>query len=795
MRYMRKNLLILSFAVMAMAAQADVLTPEQALGRAMGSGPAKAAQLGGAPRLVFTDAIEGQPATYVFEKAQGGYMLLSADDAVAPVLGYSDDTAFDKDNIPDNMRYWLDMYAAEIAYARANGLKYEAPAQAAAMTAIAPLCTTKWNQEAPYNNLCPVSNANGQRAVTGCVATAMAQLMKYHNYPTKGEGKKSNTSAGFPTTTVDFANTTYDWANMIDVYTTNATEAQKKAVAELMVSCGVSVDMSYGTDASGAVSAMVAQALISNFKYDQGCRFLTRDYYSMTEWKEMAWNELKTVGPVLYAGTSTEGGHCFIVDGYDGQDYFHLNWGWGGMSDGYFLLSALNPYSQGIGGYSPGAGFTANQGMLLGAKKPVSGSKKFYMLGMHESAFKITETSANLGAYITIPTTTYNLSPWDVSGTIGIFITSSNGSRQFVGNQTFGPIRSMAAGSIYGTGQYSVKLPTNLAAGTYTVTPAWKGEGGENPIYVKINLCRSYTMTVSGNKATFKANDSAPQLKATALKVESKKLYAGQPAQFRVTFNNPSSNEYYGNVTVGLYNSTPASGTRPAYIGSTFIVDVAPGETIEMPVDATFKSAPAGTYKLCFYNPNKNYEILGQAFDVTFEPTPTDAETKYTVTDFGFINGVTTNVDASNLAVKFTITCTEGYFHKSNLNVVFTRSNNATLTVASISVPDFALYAGEGITVEAYGSANLSYSSRYSYNMYLVNGSSYNAANVIAGPVAFTVPNPSGIDDIEADQPVEVHYYNLQGMPVDIEQAAPGAYVRVSVYADGTTQSEKIAKN
>lgn len=790
---MRKNLLILAFAATAIASQADVLSPDQALARALSGGPAKAASLdGAAPRLVYTDVFDGQPASYVFEKAKGGFMLLSADDAVAPVLGYSDEGEFDPANIPANMRYWLDTYAEEIAYARANGITYEAPAYAANWAAIAPLCTTKWDQGSPYNDMCPVSTSNGQHAVTGCVATAMAQLMKYHNYPDVGQGQKSNTSAGFPTTTINFANVKFNWADMTDTYDSRSTDVQKHAVAQLMVACGVSVDMSYTTGMSGAVSALVAQALVKYFKYDEACRFLYRDYYAMSAWQEMAYNELKNVGPVLYAGTSDEGGHCFIVDGYDGQGYFHLNWGWGGMSDGYFLLSTLNPSSQGIGGYSPGAGFTKNQGMLLGAKKPQAGAKKFYQLSLHDNAFKITQSSSTLGSTINLPNMAYNYSSWQATGTIGVFLTASNGSRQFVGSQAI-DVRPITGTSIYGTGAYSVRLPSSLAAGTYTVTPAWKAnDGAEYPIYVKVNLCGSYTMTVSGSNVTLKANDEAPQIKATKLQVRSKKLYAGQPAQFTVTFTNTSKNEYYGDVVAGLYTSTPTSGTKPAYVGTTFIVDVAPGETIEMPYDAQFKTAPAGQYKLAFYNPNKNYELLGQAFDVTFERTPTDAETKYTVSDFGFINGITQNVDANSIGVKFDISCTAGFFNK-DLNVIIVQSNTKSKR-ATLAVEPFSLYPGESKAVEVHGAASLNYSTRYNYCLYLVDGISYAADKVLAGPVNFTVPNPAGIDDVAGDEAVEVRYYNLQGMPVDIEQAAPGVYVRVSVFADGTTATDKISK-
>ncbi len=787
---MRKNLLILAFAATAIASQADVLSPDQALARALSGGPAKAASLdGAAPRLVYTDVFDGQPASYVFEKAKGGFMLLSADDAVAPVLGYSDEGEFDPANIPDNMRYWLDTYAEEIAYARANGITYEAPAYAANWAAIAPLCTTKWDQGSPYNDMCPVSTSNGQRAYTGCVATAMAQLMKYHNYPEVGQGQKTNSTYGFVPVTINFANVKFNWADMTDTYDSRSTDVQKHAVAQLMVACGVSVNMQYGLDASGTQSARVATALVEYFKYDEACRFLNRDYYSMSAWQEMAYNELKNVGPVLYAGASDEGGHCFIVDGYDGQGYFHLNWGWGGVSDGYFLLSTLNPSSQGIGGYSPGAGFTERQGMLLGAKKPQAGAKKFYSMGLDDD-FKINQSSTTLGGALTVASCPTNNSPWTISGSLGVNIKSSNGSTQYVSGYNFSGLDPMY---FYNT-SYNVNVPASLAPGTYIVTPAWRlSNGTVYETQVKVNKCQSYTMTVSGSNVTLKANDEAPQIKATKLQVRTKKLYAGQPAQFTVTFTNTSKNEYYGDVVAGLYTSTPTSGTKPAYVGTTFIVDVAPGETIEMPYDAQFKTAPAGQYKLAFYNPNNNYELLGQAFDVTFERTPTDAETKYTVSDFGFINGITQNVDANSIGVKFDISCTAGFFNK-DLNVIITRSNRPTMKVSTLGVTPFSLYAGESKAVEVYGAANLSYSNSYSYNLYLVDGLTYAADKVLAGPVNFTVPNPAGIDDIAGDEAVEVRYYNLQGMPVDIEQAAPGVYVRVSVFADGTTATDKISK-
>ncbi|MCM1222777.1 MAG: C10 family peptidase, partial [Lachnospiraceae bacterium] len=759
-----------------------------------------AAAKGGAPKLVYTDIHEGQPSTYIFDKAgSAGYLVLSADDAAAPVLGYADEGTFDKDNIPDNMRYWLDMYAEEIAWARANGITYQAPSQAASYAAIAPLCKTKWNQDAPYNDLCPVATSDGEnikkgeRAVTGCVATAMAQLMKYHNYPPVGEGSKTNSTQHFPSTTVNFANTPFDWNNMLDTYSANATEAQKQAVAQLMLACGVSVEMGYGTVASGTQSGYVANALLTYFKYDKAVKFIFRDYYSMTDWKEMAYNELKTVGPVLYSGSTVkQEGHCFIVDGYDGQDYFHLNWGWGGVSDGYFLLSSLDSDYQGIGGASSGGGFIKRQGMLLGAKKAQANSKRYYQMLAGDNPFVIQESSATVGSFIYVDMTSYNYTYGaSVSGTLGLFVTSSSGNRQFVGQSSFS-VNAPSGNSVWGTGKYAVKVPS-LANGTYTVTPAWKSsDGTEYEIGVKVNLCRSYTMTVNGNNVTFKANNEAPQIQATKLQVTSKTLYAGAPGNYRVTFTNKSSNEYYGDVSVGLYRTTPTSGSRPTYTGSTFIVDVAPGETVEMPFSATFKNAAAGNYKLAFYNPNDNYKLLGSSFDVSFEAMPSDAETKLTVTDFGFIDGNTTNIVENNMGIQFTIECNEGYFNKPLYVLIVQTRNNVARNYFTIS--DVELFPGEKVTKQFYGSAS-SLPKAFNYALYLSTKSTYSAADILAGPVAFKLASQSGIGDVAADEePAEVMYFNLQGIAVDFEQAAPGVYVRVSVFADGTSKSEKVRK-
>ena len=261
---MNKSILVLAAATAAFAANAEVLTPEQALARVRVDGPARIHGLqssgDAALRPVYTQSAGSLPAAYVFD-TRSGYMVVSADDVAAPLLGYADEGSFDAANIPDNLRYWLESYASEIAWARDNGVE---PARSRASRAdrapIAPLVKTQWNQGSPYNNYCPIYN--GSRSVTGCVATAMAQVMKYYNYPAKGTGSHSYTTKTLKISqSMDFSSTSFRWTSMADSYGSFSSTSQKNAVATLMHACGVSVDMDYTPNESGAPSMNVASAL------------------------------------------------------------------------------------------------------------------------------------------------------------------------------------------------------------------------------------------------------------------------------------------------------------------------------------------------------------------------------------------------------------------------------------------------------------------------------------------------------------------------------------------------------
>lgn len=250
------------------------------------------------------------------------------------VMGYTDRVVnVDDDELPPALLEWMQWSGA-------------AEELTTSTDHVDPLLSTRWNQSAPYNNLCPEYEA-GSKSATGCVATAMAQVMAYWQYPTAQ----------------------FDWDHMLADYASlqgqNATAEQKQAVAELMLSCGESVMMDYNKS-SGASFYRVPVAMSGVYGYNPGTRHVLRQHMSYSEWADLLRNELRNGRPVLYSGHSSSSGHCFVVDGFNEDGFFHVNWGWGGKSDGWYRFTMLTPPNQGIGGSTSTDGYNTDQAMLLG---------------------------------------------------------------------------------------------------------------------------------------------------------------------------------------------------------------------------------------------------------------------------------------------------------------------------------------------------------------------------------------------------------------------------------------------
>ena len=287
-----------------------------------------------------------------------GYIIASGDDCAPAVLGYSDNGYIDGDDIPCNLQAWLDGYVLQIKYLQEHGATpSRAPKKTDYPPALEPMLTCHWSQGYPYNMYCPIDPTTGTHCVTGCVATAMAQVMYYHrshsiNYTTELIPAYTTYTHQIHVNAIHDGSV-IDWENMIDNYGSNATESQKQAVADLMKYCGAAVNMNYAADASGASFSAIVYSLPKYFNYSYKTRDINRSAYSDNDWEELMYSELSASRPVLYCGTKGDGdnGHAFVLDGYDGNGFFHINWGWGGISDGYFLLTAtgefdnLLPYS------------------------------------------------------------------------------------------------------------------------------------------------------------------------------------------------------------------------------------------------------------------------------------------------------------------------------------------------------------------------------------------------------------------------------------------------------------------
>ena len=307
----------------------------------------------GTVRLAHVERSSSSPAVayYVFNASDGSaFVIVGGDDRVPPVLGYGDG-AVDMASLPCAMQWLLDNYKRQMEWLHAHPGAAVEHAALRQSVAVAPMLTTTWGQRIPYNNMCPV--LNGQPCVTGCVATAMAQVMNYWKFPVKAPaiaGYKTSTNM---MTVPALPQVELDWDNMLDSYPAGGyNDAQAAAVATLMRYCGQACKMDYGIASS---MSWVGNQLdgMKLLRYNRDAEYVTRMDYSDEAWLSLLLDELTGERPVLYLGHGNRGSHAFVIDGYDGEK-FHINWGWNGLADGYFALGAFNA-----------VGYTLNEGQQM----------------------------------------------------------------------------------------------------------------------------------------------------------------------------------------------------------------------------------------------------------------------------------------------------------------------------------------------------------------------------------------------------------------------------------------------
>ncbi len=309
---------------------------------------------------------------FIVNFVNGGFVLISSTDQVTPVIGYSFEGSYSLSNQPEQLRYWMGEFEKEIIYHKDNGTKATEeivvqwnhlltndPGQLQVHKAkdLSPFLLSNWDQGKFYNELCPAdAGGDGGHTFVGCVATAMAQVMYYYRYPNQGYGIHTYNHPSYGQQTADFGNTTYGWDGML-----NELGKANYEVARISYHAGVAVNMDYGPDGSGAQTATAAQALKDYFRYANSTMYVQRMSYSLSAWYNLMHTNLDQKKPLMYSGYPSGGGagHCWVCDGYQGTDYFHMNWGWSGASNGYYLITSLNPAAG-------GTNFNNGQAMVIG---------------------------------------------------------------------------------------------------------------------------------------------------------------------------------------------------------------------------------------------------------------------------------------------------------------------------------------------------------------------------------------------------------------------------------------------
>lgn len=439
-----------------------------------------------------------EPAYYVFVREEGaGFVIVSGDDALPELVAYSDQTSFPSEGeIHPALSGFLDTYASMVEAVR-NGEEVVTMSQRvdAAVPVVEPLCKTQWSQGNPYNALCPLDE--GKRSMVGCVALAMAQIMKYHEWPLHGTGKVSYTpSTVKELQVVDFSQSTYQWKVMLNTTAELKADAEAaEAVAKLCYDCGVSSRMEYGAEESGTYDDYAIQSMYENFGYKASTiQILYRDCFAtQQEWNAIWKAELDAGRPILYSGLSKSGGHEFIIDGYDSNGFVHVNWGWGGDFDAFYDIAILDA--------TPAMSFTDAQAMIVGIEPDYTGTDRVHapVIPFMASSFSLSKSvTLNKDRLINVKEI-YNRSrsaqTWFFG--VGLFDVEGNMLANLTKNETSHSIPSMK-----GLTQTMVifNIPSNTPDGEYVLSVIFRpknsdewlfpnvvGGAGKNRVYVKVH--------------------------------------------------------------------------------------------------------------------------------------------------------------------------------------------------------------------------------------------------------------------------------------------------------------------
>lgn len=745
----------------------------------------------GQVKLTLASATAGH---YTFNVGQNaGFVMVAADDNVkSTVIGYADEGTFDEATMPDGLRWWLGEWDREVARAAHNPYQETtATVNVAEWADIEPMLTCKWNQDAPYNNLCPyVSGSTTERSATGCSNTALAQVMYYYKWPAHGYG---TTEQG----NINLTSHQYDWDSMTDTYSDASSKKSEDAVAQLMYDLGMAASTSYGTE-SGTSSAGMLWASVFNFSYE--AQYCPRKFYTPLEWYKLLYGELEAQRPITYIAMSEDGdggGHAFVFDGYQ-QGYVHINWGWGGIANGYYLPIALNPKEVGIGG---GLGrYNGYQAAIL----------------LQKADAPVNQFPITIGACNFNPSTMETTNSATVSFGLNMesmFITSNYSGGIFFKKGSYAGLKvTDAAGNVtyikanngiswsYGVDGYTSKNATfNMSnfpktEGVYTVTPAFHDEITDE--WKDMHLAptaglRALKATVSGSNITFeKIQGNLGELSASIEGMPAK-IETGCDYKLNVNLTGISG-EYYGKLTCKAVKKDDQKATEQNLDVNVF---VAAGSKQEHTFTWTAPTE-AGIYDLLLVD--ELGRTVGQLNDlqVDWAVPVVSVNRKLVVNNSG-------SVDAGNMEIEAEIKCSKAPY--TNKVIAYFTDDAKKNIYGSIEYTDGVAVGTNMYTIKG-SFPEAVVGKKYIVKLYMydekgkltpisASGSGYMNNN----SAYFTVTTAySGIDGVETGSAVKnIEVYSMAGnlllkqkaVQADLSSLPKGLYI---IKADG--KSQKVEK-
>lgn len=753
-----------------------------------------------APRRKATNRTSIDTPYYIFNNDNRGFVIVSGSDLTSPILGYSDQATFTNAQLPDNLEGWFNMMSDAIEFIERNPQAAISAEQRSALsnTEIAPLLgNTMWDQTSPYNTLCPAASP------TGCMATAMAQVMRYFKFPQKGVGSDSYswtnpTTGTAETLAVNFAEHTYEWDLMEDTYTrsTSHSEASRAAVAKISYHAGVSLHMNYNPSGSGSTAAHYYRALVNDFGYNPHVSTLCRAVFPFDEWNSVLLNELQQKRPILHGGQSNVGGHAYVVDGYK-DGLYHVNWGWNGSYNGYYDICILRPEGAGSGASLTEQGFCWDQYATINITPEQNVGTKYTPL--YATNFTTTASTGKITTAIKLAhSKVYNYCPTKFVGQWGYVLKQGN---EVVHKQAIKNISIPGAQGVY---YYFftdligyVKLPSTLANGTYRLYTYVQEDGSDLYDIVRCYVTDTHYLTVkiTDGQFTITLDSAEPNITASNWSSDKESYSTGREIDYTIDMTNAGTSTH-----VGKYILTYTSiSNGKSYTSTSEVLTIAPGETKTAHFRPLFDVSGKWTLSLATTLQNlatndgsgwveKTYTMSGQTKTMEVEADPSyGGNFTLTATPTILTSGTTFPLDSE---ISFSLPVRndgDNYVGKFVMRFYSSSSLSASSYVGEI-VQDNVSVAGNGTTATVTVTGKLSSEFLAAMKKYyavahfikITDRVKMAAATGVTNRVEVKVtnPDPNGIEAITSSDTEYIDIFNLLGKHITrtVRKDTPAAY-------------------